>query len=72
MSEYKVHPKHKGRNDEKCPKCRCKKTESTGNMIEYPEVYQQEHCINCGFLVSMADNSRAYGCYEFEDFVIEI
>ena len=63
---------NENRNHDKCPECRCKKQESTGNMVDYPDHWEQFHCVNCGFLVGEIDNSPYIGCYEFEDFVIEI
>lgn len=43
--------------DEFCPKCGCKLAFSTGNMAEYPEVYEKDYCLRCRTLVAMADNS---------------
>tara|TARA_R110002020_G_scaffold372023_2_gene583566 strand:- start:251 stop:445 length:195 start_codon:yes stop_codon:yes gene_type:complete len=63
---------HKGRNKQKCPKCRCKDTETEGNMVEPPDQWQEWNCKNCGWLVGLVDNSPYYSCYDFEDFVIDI
>ncbi len=63
---------HEGRNKDKCPKCGCKEIERTGNMVSYPDHYEDFNCANCGWLVGCIDNSPYVSCYEFEDFVIEI
>ena len=63
---------HEGRNKDKCPKCKCKEVEQSGNMVTRPEHYEHFTCKNCGFLVGMIDNSPYVSCYEFEDFIIEI
>ena len=63
---------HEGRNKEKCPKCKCKDVETTGNLETYPDHYESFNCVNCGWLVGLVDNSPYVSCYEFEDFVIEI
>ena len=51
-----------------CPKCGCTKTRSTGNMVEYPELWVRVYCLRCGFLVGEADNSpfvHALECKEW-------
>ena len=63
---------HDGRNKDKCPKCRCKETETTGNMAAHPDHWEKWQCKNCGWLVATVDNSPYISCYEFEDFVIDI
>jgi len=50
-----------------CPRCGCDSTKSTGNMAEYPELYVQDHCLRCRFLVSEADNSPTYFALEFPE-----
>ena len=62
---------NEGRNKEKCPKCKCKKTERSGNMAIHPEHWENFHCSNCGWLVGLIDNSPYISCYDFEDFVID-
>lgn len=54
-------------SDEFCPKCGCEATRSTGNMAPYPEVWVEEKCLRCGFLVGMADNSPWYRALEFPE-----
>lgn len=51
-----------------CPKCGCDKTRSTGNMVDYPELWVRAYCLRCGFLVGEADNSplvHALECKEW-------
>ena len=43
-----------------CPKCGCREISWTGNMVEYPEIYDKGYCRRCGKLVAMADNSPYY------------
>jgi hypothetical protein len=50
-----------------CPKCGCEATRSTGNMAEYPEVWVNEFCLRCGFLVGTADNSPWISCLQFPE-----
>lgn len=59
-------------SDRFCPKCGCDQCKSTGNMAEYPEIWEQEHCMRCGFLVSQADNSPYYHALEFPEYNYEI
>ena len=40
-----------------CPWCGCTETRSTGNMVEYPELWERVYCLRCGKLVEEADNS---------------
>jgi hypothetical protein len=47
-----------------CPKCGCKVSVSTSNMVGYPEVYSLDYCRRCGYLVGAADNSPYYHCLE--------
>ena len=60
-------------NIHKCPKCRCGKTETTGNMVEYPDHYQKWWCAHCGWLVGLVDNSHHISCWAFKhnNFVID-
>lgn len=44
-------------SDTFCPKCGCGLTNSTGNMASYPEIYQNDTCMRCGFPMGGADNS---------------
>ena len=62
----------KGRNRDKCPKCKCKKVLRSGNMATHPDHWEEFTCLNCGFLVGMVDNSPYVSCYDFEDFIIEM
>jgi ribosomal protein S27AE len=50
-----------------CPKCGCELSMSTGNMVEYPELYEKRYCLRCGHLVEMADNSPFHHCLEFPE-----
>ena len=61
-------------NTHKCPKCRCGKTETNGNMVEYPDHYQKWYCTHCGWLVGLVDNSRHISCWAFRSsgFVIDL
>jgi hypothetical protein len=43
-----------------CPDCGCYHIRWTGNMVEYPELYEKGYCFRCGKLVVMADNSPYY------------
>lgn len=40
-----------------CPYCGCELTRSTGNMAEYPELWDRVYCLRCDELVEEADNS---------------
>jgi len=40
-----------------CPKCGCPFMYSTGNMAEYPEVWENFYCLRCRAMVGAADNS---------------
>lgn len=40
-----------------CPWCGCEATRSTGNMVDYPELWEKIYCLRCGQLVCEADNS---------------
>lgn len=53
-----------------CPKCGCEKTETSGNRVEYPQVWQTWWCENCGWKVAEADNGPVETCYEWPDYVI--
>lgn len=61
-------------NIHKCPKCRCGKKETTGNMVSYPDHYQKWFCKHCGWLVGLIDNSFYISCWEFRgnNFEIEV
>jgi len=58
-------------NTHSCPKCRCKKTDTTGNLVEYPDMYQRWFCSHCGWLVGVVDNSPYISCWDFKDRVID-
>ena len=47
-----------------CPWCGCEATRSTGNMVEYPELWDRVYCLRCGKLVSEADNSTYHHVIE--------
>ncbi len=55
-----------------CPRCRrnlfC---ESTGNMADYPEVWEYESCRYCGLIVSGADNSIGTNIIEAAKYLID-
>lgn len=55
-----------------CPKCGCHWAQPTGNMTSYPDHYEEWHCMRCGFLVAMIDNSPYMHALEFKDFDYEI
>ena len=40
-----------------CPWCGCTETRSSGNMVEYPELWEKIYCLRCSKLVEEADNS---------------
>ena len=40
-----------------CPWCGCSETRNSGNMVEYPELWERIYCLRCGKLVCEADNS---------------
>jgi len=40
-----------------CPVCGSYRYSSTGNMVEYPERWEEQRCVNCGQLVCISDNS---------------
>lgn len=63
---------HEDKDQDQCPKCGSELTESTGNMLEYPDHWEKVTCLKCDWLVGLIDNSPYVSCYEFEDFVIEI
>lgn len=46
---------HKGKNC--CPVCGSYHSHSTGNQAEYPEMWEDEYCSNCGQKVGTIDNS---------------
>ena len=41
-----------------CPSCGCSMTESTPNIVSYPDVYIIESCVRCKKKVGGADNSE--------------
>jgi len=51
-----------------CPKCGCRETYETENMVEYPERYVIGYCLRCDYPVYCSDNSPFYHCLEFENF----
>lgn len=51
-----------------CPDCGCEFTRSTGNMTEYPEVYEKSYCLRCGRLVCVQDNSLPMHILDDPDF----
>lgn len=55
-----------------CPKCGCELTRSTGNMVEYPELWSRSYCARCRFLVSEADNGRDVHCLEYKEYGYKI
>lgn len=57
-----------------CPECGSFKTRGTDNMATYPEAYYKTFCGDCGFLVSMVDNSPCAVWYQYKsnDFKVEI
>ena len=40
-----------------CPKCGCTKVRSTGNMVSYPEHWEEFYCLRCNKIVAAIDNS---------------
>jgi hypothetical protein len=40
-----------------CPNCGCTLTRSTGNMVDYPEIWDIVYCLRCNTRVAEADNS---------------
>lgn len=50
-----------------CPKCGCEAARSTGNMVEWPEVWRRTYCARCGYLVGEADNSPWHHCLEYPE-----
>ena len=39
-----------------CPKCGCNMETGTGNMVEYPEHWENFHCVKCRAFVGSIDN----------------
>lgn len=54
-----------------CPKCGYELTRCSGNMAEYPELWERVYCLRCEYLVAEADNSVYYHALEFDDCEIE-
>jgi len=50
-----------------CPKCGCTEYRGTGNMVPYPEHYENFFCLRCNYQVATIDNSPFVHCLEFED-----
>lgn len=47
-----------------CPKCGCKESISTHNMVEYPEVWIKHYCMRCSSVVAYQDNGPYTHCLE--------
>ena len=56
-----------------CPKCDCDEIKILRHPeVEYPEIWNEYKCKDCGWLIGLVDNSPYISCFEFEDFVIDI
>lgn len=51
-----------------CPKCGCTSERGTGNMVEYPEHWENFHCLRCNEIVGCIDNSRYVHVLEYEEY----
>lgn len=49
-----------------CPKCGCTEYRGTGNMVPYPEMYENFYCLRCNYHVATIDNSPFRHCLEYE------
>ena len=55
-----------------CPKCRhLIMVRSTGNMAEYPEVWEYNYCANCGLIISGADNSYPVDLIQAAEMILD-
>ena len=50
-----------------CPECGCTEYRGTGNMVPYPEHYENFFCLRCNYQVATIDNSPFMHCLEFDD-----
>jgi len=46
------------RPHEFCPKCGCMETIYVDHGVRYPEIWKDQKCMRCNFIVASADNSR--------------
>lgn len=59
ISKSKLRKEINNKSLKFCPCCRHELwIESTGNMAEYPEIWEYESCRYCGLIIGGSDNSR--------------
>jgi len=56
-------------NHEFCPKCGCDMTRTFDHRVAYPEIWETDYCMRCGYEVGGADNSPHY--HVLEEIIIE-
>lgn len=49
-----------------CPKCGCQKTISNGNMVAYPEHWENFYCVRCDNHVAYIDNSPYRHAFDYK------